>query len=58
MSVQEEFAREIRSTVSTSNYSVDYWVLVKYDDTIFAGAIKEIADNEHHVACMHKCGPN
>ena len=56
--VQEEFTRETLSKVSTPNYSVDNWVLVKYDDTIFVGAIKEIADNEYHVACMHECGPN
>ena len=56
--VQEEFTREIPSKVSTPNYSVDDWVLVKYDDTIFVGTIKEIADNEYHVASMHECGAN
>ena len=33
--VQKEFTREILSKVSTPNYRVDDWVLVKYDDTIF-----------------------
>ena len=56
--VHEEFTREILSKVSTPNYSVDDWVLVKCDDTIFVGTIKEIADNEYHVACMHGCSPN
>ena len=56
--VQEEFRREIHSKVSTPNYCVDDWVLVKYDDTISVGTIKEIADNEYHVACMHECSPN
>lgn len=56
--VQEEFTREILSKVSTPNYSVDDWVLVKYDDAIFAGTIKEIADNEYHVASMHEFRAN
>ena len=56
--VQEEFTREILSKVSTPNYSVVDWMLVKYHATILVGTIKEIADNEYHVACMHECGPN
>ena len=56
--VQEEFSRECLSKVSTLNYSVDDWVLVKYDDTTLVGTINEIADNECHVACMHECDPN
>ena len=56
--VQEEFSKEIPSKVSTPNYSVDDWVLVKHDDTIFLGTIQKIADNEYHIACIHECGPN
>ena len=56
--VQEEFSKEIPSKVPTPNYSVDDWVLVKYDDTIFLGTIQKIADNEYHIACIHECGPN
>ena len=56
--VQNKFTREILSKVSTPYYSADDWVLVKYDDTIFVGTIKEIADNKYHVACMHQSGPN
>ena len=56
--VQEEFTREILSKVSTPNYSVDDWVLVKYDDAIFVWTIKEIADDKYHLASMHECGEN
>ena len=45
--VQKEFTREILSKVSTP-----------YDNTIFVGTIKEIADNKYHVACVHQSGPN
>ena len=48
----------VSNIIYDSKADIVGWVLVKYDNLVFIGVIKDLSGKEYKVKCMHKCGPN
>ena len=48
----------VSNIIYDSKADIDDWVLVKYDDLVFIGIIKDLSENKCKVKCMHECGQN
>ena len=55
---QQLTADIISNIVYNGKADIDNWVLVKYDNLVFIGIIKDLSENEYKVKYMHKCGQN
>ena len=55
---QQLTADIISNIIYNGKADIDDWVLVKCDNLVFVGIIKDLSVNEYKVKHMHKCGQN
>ena len=55
---QQLTADIVSNIIYDSKADIDDWVLVKYDNLVFIGIIKDLSENKCKVKCMHECGKN
>ena len=55
---QQLTADIVSNIIYDSKADIDDWVLVKYDNLVFIGIIKDLNENKCKVKCMHECGKN
>ena len=57
--IEQQLTADIVSNIIYDSKSdIDDWVLLKYDDLVFIGIIKDLSENEYKVKCMHEFGQN